>query len=530
MLNYRLFIEENFLIDNAKTGQLIPFKFNDVQEVYYEKLCREYDIERKGINVPIRENILKARREGFSSFILGLFAADDLTQDNPTETDVLSYKDDATGTFRSRYRTYILSFFLKEQGYTNEQIQQNVNLLEDIAPHVLSIDSTDIEIKHNKAHFQSNTASARTGGRGGVRHKILFSENAFYPDTPKVSAAEMIEATSQQVDPDSGWIFMESTENGIGTYQHRLWSESKKGRNRYVNRFFGTGMFYSDERIATIKSGYVDMDAFRRDYPATEDDLFKGGTKSFTTEDALLALVSDDALKEIIFKMDLRGENYIDQAETIKTQLEMLERDYPGHALYAGLDTAKNIDATSLNVIKDKQRAAAGGLKILVIDVTNGEFMSDWFEKNTSWYIEKVKFSRPSKSLMFTNLQVVIADKLTTLPPPKHGNEWVSEEEARFWTQMIGLEKETKGNLLVVAHPSGSCNRSDHDYDECPYHDDYPDAWMLAEQGYVIINGVPKRARKPESLTLPNAVQKLLDRGSLRDRYRPQASKDTSYE
>ena len=40
MLNYRLFIEENFLIDNAKTGQLVPFKFNDVQEVYYEKLCR----------------------------------------------------------------------------------------------------------------------------------------------------------------------------------------------------------------------------------------------------------------------------------------------------------------------------------------------------------------------------------------------------------------------------------------------------------------------------------------------------------
>lgn len=535
MINYRLFIEENFMIDLAKTSQLVPFKLNEVQNHYYDDLQSTYNIEKYGINIAIREDILKARREGFSSFVLGLFAADDLTQDNPTETDVLSYKDDATSTFRSRYRTYLLTFFLKEQGYTYEQIQKNINLLEEIAPHVLSVDSTDIEIKHNKAHFQCNTASARTGGRGGVRHKILFSENAFYPDTPKLSAAEMIEATSQQVDPDTGWIFMETTENGIGTYQHKLWQLSKKGRNRFKNRFYGSGMFYSEERIATIKSGYVDMDAFRRDYPKDEDDLFKGGTKAFTTESDLEKLIEDkDAGKEIVYKIDLRGDNYIDQADTIKAELELLERSYPGYSLYAGLDTAKNIDATSLTVIKERQRSVSGGLKILCIDVTNGEFMSDWFEKNTSWYIEKIKFSRPSKSLMYTNLQIVIADKLTSIPRPKHlvdgSDEWVSDEEARFWSQMMSLEKETKGSLLVVAHPEGSCNRADHDYDECPYHDDYPDSWMLAEQGFVIINGVPKRAHKPEAHTIPNVVQKLLDKGSLRDKYRTGGNSETSYE
>ena len=83
-MKYKLFIEENFMIDRAMTGQIVPFVFNQVQNQYYEDLCREYDIEKQGINVPIREDILKARREGFSSFILGLFAADDLMNDNPT--------------------------------------------------------------------------------------------------------------------------------------------------------------------------------------------------------------------------------------------------------------------------------------------------------------------------------------------------------------------------------------------------------------------------------------------------------------
>lgn len=520
-MKYKLFIEENFLIDNAKTGKLQPFVFNPVQIQYYEDLIRDYNIEKVGIvNAAIRENILKARREGFSSLILGLFAADDILQDNPTETDVLSYKSDATDTFLKRYRTYLLTAALKDAGYTAEQISDNVNLLEEIAPHFLSIDSNEIEIKHNKAHFQSNTAGARVGGRGGVRHKILFSEVAFYQDTAKVHASEMIEATSQQVDVAAGAIFMESTENGVGTYQHQLWQLRKLGRSRYRNRFYGAGHFYTEEQIAVIKSGYVDMDGFRRDYPMTEEDLFKGSAKNFTSEAALNELIAaDTAQKELTFLFELRGDNYIDQAEIIKAQLESLERIHQGHALYVGLDTAKAIDATVITVVRDKRRDLHGGVKCISIDVTNGDFMADWFEKNTSWFIDKVKFSRSSKSGMFTDLQVVLAHKLTTLPPVMVDGEWVSDESKHFFEQMMHLEKEHIGLLLVVHHPTGSCNSDNHNYDECVYHDDYPDSWCLAEHAYIVINGVPAVAKKPEALTVPNAVQGLLNR-PFRDRRR----------
>lgn len=509
---YKKFIEENFLIDNAKTGQLVPFEFNPVQTKYYEDLCRDYDIERKGINQPIREDILKARREGFSSLILGLFAADDITQDNPTETDVLSYKDDATNIFRKRYRTFVLSAHAIDHGITKEQIIANVNILEDIAAQVLSVDAEDIEIRANKAHFQCNTASARVGGRGGVRHKLLFSEIAFYPDTQKMLASEMVEATMRQVDPAAGWIFAESTENGIGTYQHRLWTEAKLGRSRFKNRFYGAAEFYTPEEMQTIRSEYVDMDSFRRDYPMSEDDLFKGSAKNFTTAEELEQLIGSKANKELIYHMELQHENGINAVETIKSQLEALERANRGHALYAAIDEAKTIDATVLTVLRDVRTDLTGGVKGISVDATRGDFIADWFERNSNWFIKRVRFSRPSKSLMYSNLQLVIRDRLTRLNPMRQGGEWVSDEQKHFFEQMTHLEKELIGNLLVVHHPKGSCNTSDHNYDECPYHDDYPDSWAMVEELYIDLNGVAKSQKKPEIPTVPNAIQNALGR------------------
>jgi hypothetical protein len=530
-MKYKLFIEENFLIDKANTGKLVPFTFNPVQEAYYADLVKEYDIENKGINVPVRENILKARREGFSSLILAIFAADDIMQDNPTETDVLSYKDDATVTFRKRYRNYILTYFAKKAGLSYEQISENINILEDIAAQVFSIDADDIELKHNQAHFQCNTASARVGGRGGVRHKILFSEIAFYPDTEKMLASEIIEATMRQVDLSGGFIFAESTENGIGTYQHRMWMDAKKGRSRFRNRFYGAAGFYSPEEIELVKSEYVDMDSFRRDYPMTEDDLFKGSAKQFVTEkelEALTDLATPD--REIIYFTEMQHTNGMDVAEILSGDLERLVRENQGHALYAAVDEAKDIDATVMIVMRDNRRDLRGGVKGIEIDTTRGDWLADWFEKNTNHYVKRVKFSRPSKSLMYSNLLIVIKDKLTKIPICKVGKEWVSDEYKHFWEQMMNLEKETIGEMLVVHHPNGKCNSSDHNYDECPYHDDYPDTWMMVEDLYVELNGVPLRKVKPKVPTVLNAVEKLLNKGTIYDKNRYQGGGTNSFE
>src|SRR3990167_6880487 len=237
-MRYREFIEKYFLIDEPKLGKLVPFKLRPVQERYYNDLVRDYDIEKRGLSAPTRELILKARREGFSSLTLALFAVDDLMSDNPTETLVISYRDDATQTFRKRYRNYITSYGAKKLGYSIEQIQQNPGILNEVAKQMFSVDSTDLELRHNKAHFYCGTASARVGGRGGVVQKLLFSEAAFYPDKKELRAKEIIEGTLRQVDLSSGWVFVESTANGDLNHYAKMWTDAASGQSRFKPRFY----------------------------------------------------------------------------------------------------------------------------------------------------------------------------------------------------------------------------------------------------------------------------------------------------
>jgi len=289
--NYKKFIETYFLIDEPKMGRLVPFKFRGVQNKYYEELCRDYNIEELGIATPVREIILKARREGFSSLILALFAADDLYSPNPTETLVISYTDDATETFRKRYRLYLTSYFAQKMGYTEEQIQQSPAILDVAAKHYLSSDGSEIEISHNKAHFYCGTASARVGGRGGVLQKLLFSEAAHYPDTEKMTASEIVDGTMRQVDIASGFVFIESTANGYGNYYEQMESAAFKGETRFKSRFYGWEEMYTPEEFDIIASEFTDKKILKQEYPKTREEAYIFSGAAYFDNDSIMKMV-----------------------------------------------------------------------------------------------------------------------------------------------------------------------------------------------------------------------------------------------
>lgn len=504
-MQYKRFIQDFFLIDRADTGELVPFVFNKVQNKYYDELVRDYDIEKKGINSAIRENILKARREGFSSLVLAIFCADDIRNDNPTETSVISYKDDATDTFKRRYRTYALSFFARfKLGYSVEQIKKKPALLDIAGKKFLAVDSGhEIIFAHNKAHFYCGTASAKVGGRGGVLQKLLFSEIAYYPDTEIMTAKEIVEGTMRQVDISSGWIFCESTENGRGTYQYKMWTNAKQKLSRFINRFYGAREFYTEEEISLIKSEFVDMDMFKREYPMTEDDLFASSALSFVSQEKLMALEEyPNSKRDLIYWLVLTGTNYIDQCEILNSALEQVAKKNPKNALYAGIDVAKQRDKTVLTILKDKASSLSGGVKCVAIDATGaGDFMPDWFERNSRYYLERVKFSRMTKDILYTNLTAVIEKKLTSLPLMIDGGEYTSEEAKMFYNEMVELQKKIVGEMIVVEHPKGDDS-----------HDDFPDSWALAEHAHAVIMGVDKRVKPVPSHSLPNALEKMLVR------------------
>jgi hypothetical protein len=296
-MKYRKFIEDNFLIDEPDTGALVPFKFREVQNKYYDELVRDYDIERLGVSTPIRDLILKARREGFSSLILAIFAADDILQMNPTETIAFSYVDKATQTFRRRYRVYVTSYFARKEGYTVEEIQQNIGLLDIMAQKHLDADGANIVLKHNQAHFYCGTASARTGARGGVLQKLLFSEEAHYPDSDVMSASEIVDGTLRQVDIHAGWVFRESTANGYGNYYEQTWQKAVEGESRFKPRFYGWREMYTEEEFALIASEFTDKQILKQEYPETPEEAFIASGTGFFDNDQVMQYIKHTAVE-----------------------------------------------------------------------------------------------------------------------------------------------------------------------------------------------------------------------------------------
>lgn len=355
-MQYRRFIETCFLIDEPQTGKLVPFIFNRVQNKYYDQLLKDYDIEKKGVSSPVRDEILKARREGFSSLVLALFAADDILQKNPTETQVISYKDDATETFRKRYRNYLLSYAARDLGYTVEQVQANINILEVAAKHFLEVDSNDILLKHNKAHFYCGTASARVGGRGGVLQKLLFSEAAHYQDTDKMKAKEIIDGTLRQVDINSGWCFIESTANGYGNYYEEIWSASVQGNHRFKARFYGWKEFYTEEEFKLISSEFTDKNMLKQEYPATPEEAFIASGSSYFDNERILEFIKKAPEPIDIGKL-IRTNGQIEFLSQDNGTLKIWEQPQDFNAYVIGGDVAEGKehgDWSVLNVINNK--------------------------------------------------------------------------------------------------------------------------------------------------------------------------------
>lgn len=488
-MKYKAFIEDNFDIDDPKTGQLLPFKFRPVQAKMYQHLCDKYDIENNGLTNAVRVKIVKARKQGFSSLVLALFAADDIFQDNPTTTQVISYKDDATKVFRIRYRNYIMSWAKKNTGNENLRLKDVFN----------TVEGGEYVLKHNGARFLCGTASARTAERGSTVHKLLFSESAHYPDSDKLTAKEIVEGTLAQMDIESGWCFDESTANGVGNYHHKSWIKAEQGDGRFDAVFYGWREFYTEKQYKLAKRQSSDPDMFMQEYPETVEEAFISSGQPFTTEAKLRALVGTNADKELYGWLSLQGDNYISQCETILPFLQDLEARFPRVPFYVGIDVAKSVDQTVVTVVRSEGVTAGAGIKAVAIDSTgSGDFMPDWFLQNSRYYIVPLKFTRQSKDMIYKNLQVVIEDKKTKLPDEVVDED--REEDARlFMEEMTALQKDYKANMLIVEHPPSG-------------HDDYCDSWALAEYAYSHLHGLPKQSKpKDEEIKIGSAVTQMLN-------------------
>lgn len=262
-----------------REGQIpVPFRFNVVQQKYYDMMF----VDEKAAypnQEGVREIILKARQQGFSSFILALFAVDFLTR--PYSISIcISHRKDSTELLFKKVRFYIESYLRKLAK------MQGIKFDDEVMRQFFKSDNKGmIENATNHAMFYIGTAGSKVGGRGGSARNIHFSEAAFYQDTELITAKEIIVATAQQVPQGRGMIFIESTANGEGNFYHSEWVRAESHESSYKPRFFGWQEFYSATWVEEKRREFPSDKLWKQEYPATAEEAFiTSGSPYFDAE------------------------------------------------------------------------------------------------------------------------------------------------------------------------------------------------------------------------------------------------------
>jgi hypothetical protein len=235
--NYLPFIEDNFRIIN-KEGDEVPFIPNAVQT--------RYALEGTGQDI-----ILKARQQGFSSFILAVFTTDFLLRENSRSVVVADVEDNASELL-DRVKQYIRSY----EDINNTKVPLKYN------------SKSELYNEATNARYTIGTAKSTEFGRSKTITNLHLSEAAFYPNLSK-----MLKGAGNAVVP-SGRFILETTANGYNEFK-TLWDESELGSKDFTPLFFKASDFYTDEELEGKRRKAISESDFLQEYPNTPQDAFQ---------------------------------------------------------------------------------------------------------------------------------------------------------------------------------------------------------------------------------------------------------------
>jgi len=372
-----------WMADNLKIismyGDVLYLRCNPAQLMVHKTLQLQQERE-----LPVRAIVLKARREGVSTYTEGRFFAD-------------------INRFENRY-----ACVCSADSDATDKVFKMATMFQDNMP-VYSVRKTKYsskkEITYEAPHrssFLCQTSGKGVLGRGGLTHYFHATEFAFWD-----RAKEQFGGAAQEV-PDSKdtAILIESTANGVGDafydiFQQALvdWEETKD-LNNYLPIFLPWFIFPDYQRPVTgdwklddeethilekhklrpeqlvwrrwaIKNKCQgDITLFKQEYPATPAEAFQQSGNPVFSSGVLQK--QEKTLKQTEYGIfERRGEVYIDEVDYRMNCWQIYKRAEEGHSYTIGCDTmeGKSVDPSN-------DRAAVDYHGMSVFDRSTGEFVA----------------------------------------------------------------------------------------------------------------------------------------------------------
>ena len=314
-------IEQTFQIVN-KQGEKVPFILNPVQLAYDEGRTN-------------RDIIVKARQQGFSSFIEALIVLACLTTEN-IRAVLIAHDRESTEKLFDRAR-----FFVNNLRAGPMKMEVDLTRSSRREFYFTAMNST----------FYIGTAGSESFGRGDTINLLHCSEVAMWPD-PRAMTAGLFQAV-----PRDGTIWIESTANGRGNWFHLLATRAMEGRSRFRCHFFpwwalpeyavpvSEPLELSEEEVSLKESfGLSDEQIlWRREKLAEMDDSeLVGGTNLFPQE---YPATFDEAF--LASGLSVFRQVPVFQKEPVERRrfLTVWERPVPGCRYVLGVDVAAGVGA-----------------------------------------------------------------------------------------------------------------------------------------------------------------------------------------
>ncbi len=209
----------------AKSGAIEPLRLNRAQRYVHEAL--EVQRARTG---KVRAILLKARQQGFSTYIGGRFYHR-ASLNKGVQVFILTHEQDATDNLFGmveRYHKYA-----------------------PLRPSTGASNAKELFFDRLESGYSVGTAGSKAVGRSKTTRLFHGSEVAFWPN-----AASHFAGVVQTIPdlPDTE-VILESTANGVGGEFHERWQQAEAGIGDYIAIF--VPWFWSEEYRRPVPEGFT---------------------------------------------------------------------------------------------------------------------------------------------------------------------------------------------------------------------------------------------------------------------------------